>query len=133
MLTIERLERLSDLPSIRDVWDRLADGSRMRSYTWAKAWWENLASGCDPYVLMANAKGEYAGFSPLRCNVSAVRGRRLILCGSGKACGDDLSILTTSENAESVAHAMADWLAQATGQDRWDSIDLDVFNRAMLR
>lgn len=123
--TIQRLSDIHELVSLAPEWERLADSHRMRSLDWVQAWWQAFGSELKPYILVVRKGEEIRGFLPLAMEITLLRGRRLILIGSGKACGDNLGLLTESSDAETVAVEVAEFLAQANGQDGWDSLDLD--------
>jgi CelD/BcsL family acetyltransferase involved in cellulose biosynthesis len=123
--TIQRLSNIHELVSHAPDWERLANNRRMRSLEWVQAWWQAFGSELKPYILVVRKGDEIRGFLPMALETTLVRGRRLILIGNGKACGDDLGLLTESPDAETVAVEVVEFLVQANGQDGWDSLDLD--------
>jgi CelD/BcsL family acetyltransferase involved in cellulose biosynthesis len=125
MLTVERISEVSALDDLQVDWDRLAGNHRMRSSQWARAWWQSFPHRCIPYVLMVRDRQGVQGLFPLALENTALRGRRLILIGSGKACGDNLGILAAAGLEKHVACSLADWLVEANGANSWDSLDLD--------
>ncbi len=125
MLTVERLDNASQFDSLRQDWDRLAIGNRMRSAVWAQAWWDCFPHRYEPYILVVRDSKGVQGIFPLALDKSTLRGRRLITVGSGKACGDNLGILAAPRIERHVACTLADWLAEASGPDAWDSLDFD--------
>jgi len=97
----------------------------MRSFDWSQAWQECLGSQTIPYTLVVRNGSDVQGILPLALDCSTIRGRRLVLAGSGKACGDNLGILFAPGFEEQVARELAQWLSLAKGNDRWDCLDLD--------
>lgn len=97
----------------------------MRSFAWALAWLNQLSAATSPFVLIARKAGKVEGILPLARESTLLRGRRLLLVGSGKACGDDLGLLASKGSETVIAEAMLAWLRNAKGKDSWDQIDLD--------
>ncbi len=125
-LQIERLGRDDPFVGIDSDWSRLAGANLMRSPTWAKAWWRNFGTNLRPYVLVVrNDEQHVVGILPLAAETTLLRGRRLILIGSGKACGDDMGLLACPEQMVDVARTIVDYLHSSTGEDAWDFLDLD--------
>lgn len=125
MWTVTRIDNPVDIGAIFDDWNQLARENRMRSASWGQAWWKSFADRCVPYVLVVRNEMGVQGVFPLALERSTFRGRRLILIGSGKACGDDLGILAAPGTEKQVVHALTNWLLKAKGSDAWDSLDLD--------
>jgi hypothetical protein len=97
----------------------------MRSVAWHRAWWACFGAKYQPYILVARQRDAIGGILPLAMGSDLLSGRRLILSGSVKACGDDLGLLTGQNEAAAVSQAMVEWLEKAHGRDTWDSLDLD--------
>ncbi len=123
--TISRINDLDELATIAPDWDQLIGDQRMRSLDWAHAWWNAFGSQLKPYVLVVRKGGQVRGILPLALETTLLRGRRLILIGSGKACGDDLGLIASPDDAETVAVEVAEFLDQASGKNVWDFLDLD--------
>jgi CelD/BcsL family acetyltransferase involved in cellulose biosynthesis len=123
--TISRISDIQELATLAPDWKRLASSQRMRSLDWALAWWSSFGSQCMPYVLVVRKGGQVRGILPLALETTLLRGRRLILIGSGKACGDDLGLIVAPDDSETVAVEVANFLAQANCKNGWDFIDLD--------
>ncbi len=128
-LKIERLRTIGELESIRPAWNALAADCPFRQWEWLYSWWEAF-SGCgELYVLRAtDHAGNVAGIAPWFLERSLARGCRVRQIGSGKACSDYQSLMTTPIHQRAVAEAMADWLIQAAQNrtDRWDELDLEA-------
>ncbi len=125
MWTVERIDNAKTFGAIFQDWDRLASSNRMRSAVWSQVWWDSFASRYIPYVLVVRDEKGLQGIFPLALDTSTIRGRRLILIGSGKACGDDLGIMATVGKENDVVRELAVWLANAKGRNAWDCLDLD--------
>jgi hypothetical protein len=125
MVKIERIRDWSTLDTLRNDWDRLDQGRRMRSFTWARTAIDCFGKDLQPYVLVAKKNESIQAILPLTLESSVIRGRRLQLIGSGKACGDNLGLLALDNDLQNVSEAFAKWLSLADGPDAWDCLDLD--------
>jgi CelD/BcsL family acetyltransferase involved in cellulose biosynthesis len=96
----------------------------MRSSSFQFPWMKHFAAKNSLRVLVYEEENQIVGIFPLIEERRIWTGRTLINVGSGKACYDDLGILSEPWHADSVARAFATYLVDTTDL-AWDYLDLD--------
>ena len=125
MLRVECIREAEKLESLNDDFDRLSRGATMQRLSWLMPWWNSFAANYKLHVLVAYRGESVCGILPLAESTLTVTGRCLVFMGSGKACSDDLGILSEMADADEVAEAFATWLVRSPDCCRWDHLDLD--------
>jgi CelD/BcsL family acetyltransferase involved in cellulose biosynthesis len=125
---VQRIASFEEWSRLAPAWNFLTRQSPFRSWEWLSSWRRAFESEGELYVVaVRDERGELIGAAPWRLQTSALRGRVLSFLGSGAACSDYLSLLSTVEHEDAVARTIADWLVAAAHgpeADRWDRLEL---------
>lgn len=126
---VRRITSADEFARLAPDWNRLTRDVPLRSWEWLHAWWRHYGAPRELYlVVVEDSEGRLIGLAPWRLEQSAARGRVLKFLGSGEACTDYLSVLTTPEHEEAVTAAVAGWLTAAddpqAGDNAWDLLEL---------
>lgn len=109
--------------TLRGRWNRLAGPRVFRRFEWAQCWLNTFGAECEPHIaVVRTAADEVVGVAPFCLRNMSVSTRALEIIGGGKACGDDLSLLTADEWTGPVGRAVADWLLEGRRAGRWDEM-----------
>ena len=121
---------LKKLSPYADDWERLAEGTPFRSWTWLQHWWRHYGraeSGRNRLaVLCVFDARSLVGVAPWYLEQGMVRGRTLCQLGSGEVCSDYLGILCQPGREEAVAGTLADYLVTHAQDDDPDSLHWDL-------
>ncbi|HET7574513.1 MAG TPA: hypothetical protein VFJ99_05300, partial [Solirubrobacterales bacterium] len=104
-------ERLADLDSAREDWERLAalGGNVFATWEWASAWWRHHGEGREPVLLgCRDEAGALVGIVPLYVATSRPRVLRFI----GHGAGDELGPACVPADRAAVAAATRAALAE---------------------
>jgi CelD/BcsL family acetyltransferase involved in cellulose biosynthesis len=113
-------------------WNRLA-GTPFQTWEWLATWWKHYGAKRpedqhrrELYLLsVRDAQGTLVGLAPWYLERSLTTGYVVRQLGDGEVCSDYLGILAANGKEGEIATALADWMMQARGIDRWDLIDFD--------
>lgn len=127
MIRISLIQSFEQLLSLTSQWNYLAHGVPFRRWEWLVPWWEAHQDAGELYVLAAHdGREELVGLAPWFVHHDGTRGRVLRFLGSGKACSDYQSVLSTVEYEDDVLDAVSKWLMERQhDRDRWDALELD--------
>ncbi len=132
-MQVKRISSTAELAALAGHWACLARGVPFRSWPWLIAWWRHFGHGGELFVLsVRDVHGTLVGIAPWYMRRCGARGRVLRFLGSGEACSDYLSILSTTEHEEAVTAAIAEWLTEAASSqatnghqhNNWDLLEL---------
>jgi CelD/BcsL family acetyltransferase involved in cellulose biosynthesis len=124
--SIECLDTVSKFEELRSPWEAFTQNHFMRGWDWSSAWINAFCCrSLQPRILVARDDAGVVGILPLASESSHLFGKRLILVGNGKACGDKLGILAAEEHQELLGEAFAHWLIRGEGALQWDQLDFD--------
>jgi CelD/BcsL family acetyltransferase involved in cellulose biosynthesis len=129
MVKVERLQTMTELESLRPVWNDLAAAVPFRQWQWLHSWWETFQERGELYVLrVSDSTGRVIGIAPWFLEKSLTRGRRLLQLGSGKVCSDYQSLLVDQQHLGAASEALVHWLIQAceSRDDAWDEMDMEA-------
>jgi CelD/BcsL family acetyltransferase involved in cellulose biosynthesis len=124
-------DNLHQWETVRDDWDRLADGCAFRTWTWLSCWWRHYGPANPARQLRIILAYANEGAEPPRliaalpCYVenSWAQGRVLRLLGDGEVCSDHLGLLAVPPLAIEAAQTIAAHLVERTD---WDLLDFDA-------
>jgi CelD/BcsL family acetyltransferase involved in cellulose biosynthesis len=125
MLNVELITNSADWKNLRTEWNRLAGDRLCRRFDWLYAWWEANHDDYDlSIVKLTTANGKFA-FLPLAKQRAWIAGDCLVWLGSGKACSDDMGMLSEEHDTEEAAVGFAKFLSEQSRGMTWDRLDLD--------
>jgi CelD/BcsL family acetyltransferase involved in cellulose biosynthesis len=125
-MPVRLITDLSEFAALKSAWNGMAGHAAFRRWEWMYGWAETYQATHRLHLLQASDDGgRTIGYAPLALSRSRKKGRTLELLGSGKACGDDVSLLALPGCGEAVADAAADWLCRGAGATSWDWIRLE--------
>ena len=111
---VTRITSAAKLDSMAERWNALTGGVPLRSWDWLDGWWNHYGDGAQLFVLAVHDDdGRLVGIAPWYCRRERGSGTVVRFLGSGEACTDYLTILTSPEHERPVAAALARWLTDA--------------------
>lgn len=133
MLHVRRIADSTELPALRDDWNRLCGDNPFCRFEWNHGWWRNYHEDGELYVLEVREEGRLIGLAPWYLRRHSTQGRILAFLASGEVCSDYQTIFCEPGREDEVAAALADWLSDVRGsltewvtredQDRWDLME----------
>ncbi|MHB0977382.1 MAG: GNAT family N-acetyltransferase [Candidatus Aquicultorales bacterium] len=121
MLDVDCIETLDGFKELRRPWKDLSKNrSVFQTWEWAWSWWLKYGKGKRLFILTVRDGREVVGIAPLFISPYY----NLPLCVSGflgAGCSDYGDVLSVQGQEDSVAEALAAFLA---GDSRWDALDL---------
>ena len=124
-LCVRRILTADDMAAVAGGWNRLAGDIPFRTWDWLATWWPYYELRNTELCVLAveNEAGDLVGLAPWFIESTALRGRVIQFLGSGEVCTDYVSLLSSPEREEEVAHAICDWFS-GEGSASWDVIKL---------
>ncbi len=113
-------------PEVLGFWREHAP-SPMQSPEWLLAWWSAFQSP-NSRLCIAIVRDEHEqviGLAPLHVRDNWTLGRCLRFLGSGRACSDFQSLLTSPSQESTVAQAVGRWLLSLQRNERWSFVELE--------
>ncbi|HVW03019.1 MAG TPA: GNAT family N-acetyltransferase [Planctomycetaceae bacterium] len=129
---VSRLTTLDPAVLAPADWNRLA-GAPFQTREWLSTWWKHYGPATaedqrrrELFLLcVRDAEGSLVGLAPWYLEHRLAFGRVVRQLGDGDVCSDYLGILSAPDCERAVAAALADWMTQARGADRWDLLNFD--------
>ncbi len=130
--SVEIIDSIERLASLRGAWKRLDGGVPFRSFDWLTTWWKHYGQAAAHrrvrlrvlVVRDASLPGDgVVGIAPWCAEQTRSRGTVLHPLGDGEVCSDHLTILCQPSDATLVAVALAEHLMQSGD---WSRIQLDA-------
>lgn len=125
-LTIEKIDNLNSLESIKNVWNALLENNDTKTveltYEWQISYWKHFNQDAELFVLVIHKAGSIIAISPLKLTVRRVFGikiRSLEIIGARTSNFQDLII---GGNSEDVLVCILDYLIKNQGS--WDQLNL---------
>ena len=122
-MIVQRIDTLSELVLHKETWNEWAGSIPHLRFEWMVTWWRFFGGGQQLFVLcIRDHEHNICGYAPWYIDTRRGQGNTICFLGSGKACGDHLSLLCHPNQAQSVAATIAAYLMDVA--DDWQHLEL---------
>jgi CelD/BcsL family acetyltransferase involved in cellulose biosynthesis len=123
MMNVQRISTLSEWVLHKETWNTLARSHPHTRFEWMVTWWRFYGQDQELFVLcIRDDDDDIVGYAPWYMDNHRLQGKTIRFLGSGKACGDHLSVICDLHQTKCVATAIADYLVEA--MDHWRHLEL---------